>query len=148
MKPMTYLGLVSMVMALPGLPPALAAESTGMQQHVTFASGGIGASSQESLRARERDFNLKLVFTLAEGDYVADVAVVIRDARGHIVLQHEASGPFFMAKLPGGSYDVTTTYEGRTHLRRVNVGQYLRTEQFRWPSNPLTDSPAPRDTRS
>lgn len=148
MKPMRYLGVAPMVVALLGTPPALAAETAGAQQHVSFASGGIGASSQENLRARERDFNLKLVFTLAEGDYLADVNVVIRDPGGRIVLQHRAPGPFFMARLPGGSYQVNTTYEGRTQSRNVSVGGgYLRTEHFRWPSNPQTDFPVPRDSR-
>jgi hypothetical protein len=147
MKRIRDLSLAPMVLALLGTPHALAAENEGMQRHVAFASGGIGAASQEDLRARERDFNLKLVFTLVEGDYVANVNVVIRDGGGRTVLQHEAPGPLFMARLPSGNYQVTTTYEGQTHSRWVSVGQHLRTEQFRWPSNPQTDSPVPRDSR-
>jgi len=64
----------------PGAAPA--ADRTGMQHHASFVSGGVGASSQEDLKAREREFNLKLVFTLVEGNYVADVNVAIRDAGG------------------------------------------------------------------
>jgi hypothetical protein len=37
-----------------------------MQNGATFISGGIGIDSQERLTAREKEFNLKLVFTLAE----------------------------------------------------------------------------------
>ena len=124
---------------------ASAADRTGMQHHASFVSGGVGASSQEDLKAREREFNLKLVFTLVEGNYVADVNVAIRDAGGRTVLEHEAPGPLFMAKLPSGTYTVSATYEGRTQSRKVSIGERLRTEQFRWPSNPQTDFPLQND---
>ena len=39
----------------------------------TYISGGIGETEQEQLVAREKEFNLKLVFSLIEGNYVADV---------------------------------------------------------------------------
>jgi hypothetical protein len=116
-----------------------------MQHHASFVSGGVGASSQEDLKAREREFNLKLVFTLVEGNYVADVNVAIRDASGRTVLEHEAPGPLFMAKLPSGTYTVSATYEGRSQSRKVSIGERLHTEQFRWPSNPQTDFPLQND---
>jgi hypothetical protein len=126
-----------------GTGAASAADRAGLQHQASFVSGGVGAASQEELKARERDFNLKLVFTLMEGDYVADVDVVIRDAAGSTVVQHAAPGPLFMAKLPSGTYTVSATYEGRTQSRKVIVGGRLLTAQFRWPSNPLTDFPLP-----
>lgn len=125
--------------------PALAADSVAMLSNVPFVSGGVGFDDQQSLAARAREFNLKLLFTLNEGNYVADVGVVIQDAGGRTLLQHEAPGPFLMAKLPGGTYTVTATYEGKTQTRRVSVGNGMRTEHFRWPSNPQTDFPLPSD---
>jgi hypothetical protein len=116
-----------------------------MQQQLPFVSGGVGLEAQEELKAREREFNMKLVFTLVEGNYVADVHVVIRDAGGTTVLDHQAPGPFLMAKLPRGAYTVTATYEGKAQTRKVSVGERLMTTQFRWPSNPLTDFPAQSD---
>jgi hypothetical protein len=124
---------------------AFSADRAGIQHHASFVAGGVGASSQEELKAREREFNLKLVFTLVEGNYVADVNVVIRDAGGRSVLEHVAPGPLLMAKLPRGTYTVSATYEGRTQSRKVSIGERLRTEQFRWPSNPHTDFPLQND---
>ena len=141
MTRMKTLRVIPLLIALLGVP-ALAADRVAMVSSVPFVSGGIGFDEQQSLAARAREFNLKLLFTLNEGNYVADVGVVIRDARGTTVLQHEALGPFVMAKLPSGTYNVTATYEGRTHTRQVSVGNGLRTEHFRWPSNPQTDFPA------
>jgi hypothetical protein len=116
-----------------------------MERHANFVSGGVGISSQEALKSREREFNLKLVFTLAEGNYVADVDVAIRDASGRTVLTHSAPGPLLLAKLPRGTYTVNATYEGRMQSRRVSVGEGLVTTQFRWPSNPHTDFPLQSD---
>ncbi|RSL37836.1 hypothetical protein CEP53_015448, partial [Fusarium sp. AF-6] len=101
----------------------------------------------ERLKAREREFNLKLVFTLVEGNYVADVGVTIKNAAGKTMVEHVADGPFFMAKLPAGAYSVTTVYEGKTQTRKVSIRDgRLHTEYIRWPSNPATDFPLPRES--
>ena len=113
---------------------------------VNYTSGGIGIDSQEQLNARAREFNLKLIFTLNEGNYIADVGVILSDAKGRKVVEHTADGPFFMARLPAGQYNVAATYEGKTVTRKISVGgSGLRTEYFRWPSNPATDVPLSRE---
>jgi hypothetical protein len=113
---------------------------------VNYTSGGIGIDSQERLNARAREFNLKLIFTLNEGNYIADVNVILTDAKGRKVVEHTADGPFFMARLPAGQYNVAATYEGKTVTRKISVGGGgLRTEYFRWPSNPATDVPLSRE---
>ncbi|MFN7087046.1 MAG: carboxypeptidase-like regulatory domain-containing protein [Burkholderiales bacterium] len=115
------------------------------QGEVSYVSGGIGADSQERLQAIEKQFNLKLVFTLVEGNYLADVAVTVKDAKGRTVAEHVADGPFFMAKLPAGSYSVAASYEGKSQTRKVTLREgALRTEYLRWPSNPQEDLPVSR----
>lgn len=105
-----------------------------------YVSGGIGVAEQERLKAHEDVYNLKLVFTLVEGNYVADVRVLLKDAAGNTVIEDIAGGPFFMAKLAPGRYQVTATYEGKTVTRDVTVSdKRLRTEYLRWSSNPATD---------
>ena len=127
------------VAASPGAGQRIGASST-----VEFISGGIGETAQAQVLAREKEFNLKLVFTLIEGNYVSDVRVEIRDAAGRTVVAHVAEGPFFLARLPGGSYSVATAYEGQTQTRKAAVmAGRLRTEHFRWKSNPQTDSVLP-----
>ena len=112
---------------------------------IEYLSGGIGINSQDEINARAKDFNLKLVFTLNEGNYIADVGVAVKDAKGRTVVEDTAEGPFFLAKLPAGQYTVAATYEGRTVTRKLQVGKGLRTEYLRWPSNPGTDNPLPRE---
>lgn len=122
---------------------AILSGSTGVALGATeipHVSGGIGVAEQQQLDARRSEFNLKLVFTLNEGNYVAGVDVAVKDANGATVVQDVADGPFFMARLPAGQYSIAATYEGKTVARKIRVASKgLRTEYLRWPSNPQTD---------
>jgi len=110
-----------------------------------YVSGGVGDADAERLKSQERDYDLKLVFTLNEGNYVASVGVSLRDAKGNQVIDTVSDGPIFMAKLPAGEYTVAATYEGRTVTRKIGVPtRGLRTEHLRWQGNPATDFAVPR----
>mgnify|MGYP003347425758 CR=1 FL=1 len=102
-------------------------------QTVPTWSGGIGDESLEEMKARQGDFNLKFVFAMKEGDYVADVGVKIVDGAGKVVLEQVSDGPVFMTKLPAGRYDATLTFNGVAQTRKFGLGpRGMRTEQLRW----------------
>lgn len=145
MRRMTCVGLAATMIAVLGTAQAPAQENVVTQNNVSFVSGGVGVDSEERLKAREKEFNLKLVFTLIEGNYLADVSVRIADTAGKTVIEHVADGPFFMAKLPAGAYMLTASYGDKTQTRKIMVGKGLRTEYLRWPSNPQTDFSLPRE---
>lgn len=148
MQRMRCLRLAMTIFALLGAANAPAQEKVMMQHNVSFISGGVGVDSQERLQAREKDFNLKLVFTLVEGNYLADIGVTVKDAAGKTLVEHMADGPFFMAKLPAGTYSVTAGNNSQTQTRKVPVrAERLRTEYFRWKSNPDTDFVLPQEQR-
>jgi hypothetical protein len=100
---------------------------------VTYVTGGVGADEREQLKAIEKDFNVKLIFSLADGAFIADVGVVVRDANGKVVLTEQAQGPIFLMRLPPGTYMVEATFEGKTEAYKVTVGKGLTTVQLRWP---------------
>ena len=107
---------------------------------IKYVTGGIGIEAQERLNARKDDFNLKLVFTLEQGAYIADVGVTVKDAQGRTVIEDVADGPFFMAQLPPGRYSIEARYDGKAVKRTVHVGkQGTRTAYLRWPADPETD---------
>lgn len=100
---------------------------------VTFASGGVGDDSLRRMEALSKDFNLKVIFALKAGNYVADVAVVISDARGAKVLETVSEGPWFLAKLPAGKYQFTATYESESSTRTTTIPATGQRELiFRW----------------
>ena len=108
-------------------------------------SGGVGEESRAQLKAREHEFNLKLVFTLVEGNYLADVRVAVRNAAGQVVVEHIADGPFLLAQLPPGSYTVTAAYGGQPQTRTIRVSDRLQTMHMQWRSDSPSDVPGPRD---
>ncbi len=102
---------------------------------VTYVTGGTGTEAVDRLRAMEKDFNLKLVFALKNGEYLADVDVSVVDAANHVVLNTLSEGPLLLAKLPAGNYQVNANYRGSVERRTVAVGATtLRTIDFRWSS--------------
>ena len=114
---------------------AIGDESVQTAGRVTYVSGGVGTASLDRLSSLARDFNLKLVFALKSGDYVSDVKVTIADAAGKQLLDTTSEGPWFLAKLPAGKYQIVATFAGNAEKRTVTVGaEKLRTVDFRWGS--------------
>jgi len=103
--------------------------------NVTYVSGGVGLESLDQLSSIARDFNLKLVFALNSGAYLSGVQVAIVDRKGQTVVDTTSDGPWFMAKLPAGSYQVIATVAGKAEKRQVSVGTSgLKTVNLRWAS--------------
>lgn len=136
----TWLAVWACALLLAGVAAAQQ-EQVVSRGGVSYVSGGVGVASLERLKAREKAFNLKLVFTLVEGNYIADVNVALKDAAGKNVVEHLTDGPIFMARLPAGDYTVSATYDGVVRMRKVKVTSRLRTEYLRWPSKPGVDFP-------
>jgi hypothetical protein len=131
---------------------ALATNAVGAQPptatatgQVAVAAGGVGEAEELALLAVERQFSLKLVFSLIEGNYLADVDVGVTDVRGKTLIERRGEGPFVLARLPAGEYSVTATHAGQTISRKLKViGGRLRTEYFRWRADPEQDLPVSR----
>ena len=103
--------------------------------NVSYVSGGVGTESQDQLSSLAKDFNLKLVFALKSGEFVSNVKISIADAKGNSLLDTTADGPWLLAKLPAGSYQVSASFAGNavTHKIAVDAAR-LKTLDFRWAS--------------
>lgn len=88
---------------------------------LSYLSGGVGDEERDEILAREKDFNLKLVFAEKTGSYMADVKVVVLNTKGQTVLEANSTGPFFLAKLPAGNYRVKVTGNGRAQEAMMAV---------------------------
>lgn len=111
------------------------AARTGGDQ-VAVISGGVGEDSRQELAAKAKDYNLKLVFALASGEYIADVQVDIADSRGATVASERSDGPWMFVKLPPGGYTVKATVNDKTQTKKITAGkQGQKTVNFLWPAS-------------
>lgn len=113
-------------------------------------AGGVGLNARAMLSSdASDDHNVKMVFALDSGNYVADVHVNVRDGAGRTVVDGMSDGPWLYAKLPPGSYTATATYAGRADTERFTVGKRGRkVAHFRWPASVEKQVAARADTPS
>ena len=91
------------------------------QGEVTYISGGVGEEERHQLEALSGQFNLKVVMALAEGNYLSDVDLTIRDSQGNTVINTVSQGPWFYAALPTGEYTIEARIENNQQQRQVSV---------------------------
>ena len=101
---------------------------------LAYVSGGVGDESKARLDAMAGDFNLKLVFAMKSGAYLSNIRVSIADGAGRPLLDATSEGPWFLARLPAGTYRVAASYQGDAMSREVAVAGNTRTIDFRWDS--------------
>jgi hypothetical protein len=103
-------------------PPSIIVTEGKTAQGYPYLSGGVGSDEREAMEERGKAFNLKLAFAEARGPFLADVRVVIADAKGVEIFSVDSAGPWFYIELPPGRYNVKATYKGQTkELRNVPV---------------------------
>ena len=96
-------------------------------------SGGIGSTEREELRAKEPDYNLKVVTAMKSGDYLSGVQVVIELATKERVLETTMTGPILLAKLPPGTYTIKATAGVQTFTQTVAIeARGLKQVDLRW----------------
>ena len=115
-------------------PPEPLALRPQQQGNVTFVSGGAGDEDRDALRQVENQYNLRLLFAARNGDYLANVAVTLSDARGGAVLDTIAEGPIFYARVPPGRYRLTVSEQGQSQSRDISIGNGAVRQDFYWAS--------------
>ena len=101
-----------------------------------WVSGGVGADERDEMVLALPDYNLKIL-TAAEqsGAFLSAVAATVRDAQGRIVLETSLDGPWLLARLDPGRYEITATWGGRSQTRGVTIPPVGRRELFLyWPA--------------
>lgn len=97
---------------------------------VSYVCGGVGEDEQRRLAARQKQFNMGVLFTQgASGEYLADVEVRLM-REGHEVARFRTEGPRCLIKAPEGRYNVHATYNGQPKSMTVGTGTY--DAQLRW----------------
>ena len=81
-----------------------------------------------------RAFPLRMTFSERKsGEFIADVPVVITDARGNPVFELAKAGPMLDVMLPNGHYKVSARFKGLTESQEVTLdGKEGRDLSFHW----------------
>ncbi len=109
---------------------AQAPEASG----VAYIAGGVGESGRAEIEAVQAQYSLKLVFAYTNGEFLAQVKVVISDAAGKTLVSTDADGPWLLVDLPAGTYKVDATVNGQTKTEQVSVpASGLKTVNILWP---------------
>lgn len=97
---------------------------------VSYVCGGVAEDERQALAAREKDFNIGILFTQgAAGEFLSDVAVKLaRDEQE--IATFRAAGPRCLIRAPEGSYNIEATYNGQARSIKVSTG--TRDAQLRW----------------
>lgn len=123
---------VGVALAQGALPPV---ES---QHGIDYLSGGIGQGEAHAIEKAEPRWPLTMEFAQRSGhqdDFLADVRIVVRDAKHHTVLDATSDGPFMLARLEPGRYAVDATANDRTLHESVRVQAHGAAKAvFIWPS--------------
>jgi len=98
-------------------------QTSGNNSETTFATGGIGAFEKKWFSEHTKDFNLKVSYNDTTGHNLAGVSVNLADSNGSTVLETTTTGPYLLVKTKPGSYTLTSTYEGVSQTKKVNIGK-------------------------
>ena len=98
--------------------------ATHRQGEVSYLSGGIGLSESDAIKHVAKAYPLELEFVLKakpKDEYLANVKVRIKDAHDKTVLKTTAGGPFLLAKMPAGKYQVSADRDGKVIHRQIDI---------------------------
>ncbi len=104
-------------------------------------SGGIGDDEINYIKSIEHQYSAKLLFTEANGVFLADLPVTVKNKEGETVVSTVTKGPILLLDLPNGTYTVVASEGDVSREQKISVsGHSLRTFQFRFPtSDPRED---------
>lgn len=93
-------------------------------QGVRYTSGGIGSDESGAMKAAASHWPLSLEFAInagAQAEYASNVHVLLKNGQGATVLKAVSQGPFMLAEVPAGRYQLEATLDGKSLQREVTV---------------------------
>lgn len=109
---------------------------------VCYISGGISSDEVSQFKSLAKEYLLEIVFVQKTDpeengrieEYLAEVQLQIKDSKGNMVVDTTTEGPFFLADLPFGSYQITAEHDGviKTNVVKIAAKKHQRIV-FLWP---------------
>lgn len=122
--------------------PALPAQE--IQGNISYVTGGVGEDEAAALKRAAAGYPLELQFVQKawpRDEFLAGVKVRIRDRSKSVLLDTVSEGPYLLAKLPAGTYQIEAEHEGMVKRQTVAIraGKHERAV-FVWAPPPETGS--------
>ena len=109
---------------------------------VCYISGGISSDEVSQFKSHAKEYLLEIVFVQKANpedndrieEYLAEVQLQIKDSKGNTVVDTKTDGPFFLADLPPGKYQITADHDGviKTNVVKIAAKKHQRIV-FLWP---------------
>ena len=115
----------SIILAAPMLiaDPAVLPEQK-IQGNISYMSGGVGEDEAAALKRAAAGYPLELQFVqraMPRDEFLAGVNVKIRDRSRTVVLDVVSQGPFLLARLPAGTYQIEADHDGVVKRQSVEI---------------------------
>ncbi len=112
-------------------------------EEVCYISGGISSDEVSQFKSRANEYLLEIVFVQKTDpeenngrieEYLAEVQLQIKDSKGNLVVDTMTEGPFFLADLPLGTYQIIADHDGviKTNVVKIVAKKHQRIV-FLWP---------------
>ena len=95
-----------------------------IQGNISYMSGGVGEDEAAALKRAAAGYPLELQFVqraIPRDEFLADVSVKIRDRSRTVVLDVVSQGPFLLARLPAGTYQIEADHDGVLKRQTVEI---------------------------
>lgn len=99
------------------------------QTEFPWMSGGIGDEARDSMHKAAQHYNVQLVFSAHNGNYLSNVPVTVTQSNGRQVYAGISAGPLLYLKLPPGAYQVTAELDGTQQIKHINASASGHAEQ-------------------
>jgi hypothetical protein len=103
---------------------------------INYLSGGIGLDQSVAMKLAAPSYPLELVFVVKAGmreQYTSDIDVKVSDRSGKVVVDTVSNGPFLLANLPDGNYQIEAINDGILKIQQVVVKKGVhRRVVFAW----------------
>lgn len=102
--------------AIPALP--LEVQSSN---GVNYLNGGIGDEELQSLKSQAGQYNLHIMLSARNGEYISDVTFKIMDAKGATLVSINDAGPYIYAHLAPGHYTLESSAPGESVIKKFKI---------------------------
>lgn len=133
-----FAGSMALFMVAAWSDQDVASISENTEGNVRYVTGGIGEDEANLFESEAQQYPLELQFlqkSIPTNQFLANINVTIQNRQGSIVLDTTTDGPYLLADLPAGKYEIKAEYDGNAMQRTVwlHHGKHAHVV-FLWPA--------------